>query len=325
MSRKNRLLKSRIFFSITISLMLVSIFSITATATTYYSTFTKGTEFFQVRTYDDAAWETTVSTDTNPSDWFGGDANITGAQSKFTTLGWTSATWEVYDFLISFFLTDSSAASVLMILDQSGYNKTEINEKYNNTYSLTSGMRSEWFFVSGAFNESYISAIDIPIILNNPVDYRNILNNYNSLAYEIQSDNFGIYDAIVKAMFQNITVDDFLWQVALNNLAIGTPISAYIQELVDTLGCENASHSGNTLIIERTGEANYTLEMTYGAQGTLISFVVKDPAGTVIYQFISIGNTNLIVYILVGVIIGCFSVLIAFLFYKKRRFNKKYR
>ena len=186
-------------------------------------------------------------------------------------------------------------------------------------------MRSEWFFVSGAFNESYNSAIDMPLMLNNPADYKKILDDYNTLAYEIQSDNFGIYDAIVKAMFQNITADDFLWQLALNNLAMGAPISAYIKELVDTLGCENASHSGNTLIIERTGETNYTVEMTYGAQGTVISFVVKDTSGTVIYQFISVGNTNWIVYIIVGVIIGCFSILIVFIIYKKRRFNKIYR
>ena len=132
-------------------------------------------------------------------------------------------------------------------------------------------------------------------------------------------------DAMVKAAFQNMTADDFLWQLAFNGLAMGTPISLYIQELVNTLGCENASYNGNTLIIDRTGEANYTVEMTYGAQGTLTSFIVKNSAGTVIYQFISIGNTNLIVYIIVGIIIGCLSVLFVFLFYKKRKFNKNNR
>jgi hypothetical protein len=187
-------------------------------------------------------------------------------------------------------------------------------------------MRSEWYFVRGAFNESHSSEIDTPIILNNPADYKNILNDYNNLAHEIQSDDFGpIYNPIVKLLFQNMTADDFLWQIALTNLAMGTPISAYIQEVVNPLGCENASYSGNTLIIERTGEGNYTVEMTYGAQGTVTSFVVKDSLGTVIYQFISIGNTNLIVYIIVGVIISCFSVIFGFIIYMKRRFNKKYR
>ncbi len=326
MTRRSRGLKIRILSVVTISMLFITAFSTVAKATTYYSTFTKGTEFFQVTTYNEVDWQTTVSTDYNPSDWFGGEASITGAQSKFTTMGWTSATWETYDFLLSFFLTNSSAANALIILDQNGYNETEINNKYNNTCPLTSGMRSEWYFVSGGFNESHNSAIDMPLILDNPANYKKILDDYNNLAHEIQLDDFGIiFNPIVKPFFQNMTADDFLWQIAFNDLAMGTPISTYIQELVDTLGCENASYSGNTLIIERTGESNYTVEMTYGAQGTLISFVVKDPAGTIIYQFISIGNTNWIVYIIVGLIIGFFSVLIAFLLYKKRRFNKKYR
>ena len=151
------------------------------------------------------------------------------------------------------------------------------------------------------------------------------LDDYNDLASVVQADNFGMADAMVKAAFQNMTADDFLWQLALNNLAMGAPISTYIQELVDTLGCENASYSGNTLIIERTGEENYTVEMTYGAQGTLTSFVVKDTAGTIIYQFISLGDTNWIVYIIVGIIVACLSTLVVYITYKKRKFNKNNR
>ena len=326
MSRNNKGLNIRIFSLITLSFLLIGTFSTVVSATAYYTTLTKGTEFFQVSTYNEIAWQTTVKSDGTPSDWFGGDANITGAQSKFTTKGWTGATWEMYDFLISFFLTDVSAVNALMIIGEYGYNETEIKNNYTNTYSLTSGLRSQWYFVSGAFNESHNSAIDMPIILSNPADYKKILDDYNDLASAIQADDFGItFNAIVKPVFQNMTSDDFLWQLALNDLAMGTPISLYIQELVDTLNCENASYSGNTLIIERTGEANYTVEMTYGAQGTLTSFVVKNNAGTIIYQFISIGNTNGIVYIIVGVIVACFSGLTVYIIYKKRKFNKLIR
>lgn len=323
MSKNNKNLRIRIYSLLILCFLLIGTFSTIVTATTYYPTFTKGTEFFQVATYNETAWQTTVSTDSNPNDWFGGDANITGAQSKFTTLGWASATWEMYDVLTSLFLTDSSDVSVLMFLWDNGYNETEINDNFNNTYSLTSGMRSQWYFVSGAFNESYISAIDMPIILNNPTDYKKILDDYNDLAYAIQSDDFGpVFNPIVKPVFQNMTADALLWDLVFSTLAMGTPISTYIQELVDTLGCENASYSGNTLIIERTEEANYTIEITYGAQGTLMSFVVKNGADTIIYQFISIGNTNLTVYIIVGVIIACFSGLMVYIIYKKKKFNK---
>jgi hypothetical protein len=127
------------------------------------------------------------------------------------------------------------------------------------------------------------------------------------------------------AHFPNITADEFLWDLVMSTLAMGTPISTYMQALVDTLSCENASYNGNTLIIERTGELNYTVEITYGAQGTLTSFVVKNDAATVIYRFVSLGNTNWIVYTVAGVIIACFSGLIIYLIYRKKKFNKANR
>ncbi len=325
MLKNNKSVRIRIISILTLSIILIGTFSTVATATTYYSTLAKGTEFFQVSTFNETAWQTTVSTNSNPSDWFEGDANITGAQSKFTTMGWTSVTWEMYDVLTLIILTDIDALNVLMTIGQFGYNETEINDNYTNTYSLISGIRSEWYFISGAFNESYNSATDMSIILSNPIDYKKILDDYNDLVSVIQADFFGPADATVKAVFQNMTADDFLWQIALNNLAMGSPISMYIEELVDSLGCENASYSGNKLIIERIGEANYTVELTYGVQGTLTSFVVKDATGTIIYQFISMGNTNWIVYIIVGVIVGCLSVVVVYIAYKKRKFNKLIR
>jgi len=317
MSKNNKKLRIRVLGVLTLSFLLIGTFSTIATATTYYSTFMKGTEFFQVATYNETAWQTTVNSNGTPSDWFDGDANITGAQSKYTTLGWASSTKDTYEMLSVFF-------PQIMLVRNYGYNETEVNSNYTNLYALTSCLRSEWYFISGTFNESSNSATDMPIALKNPTDYEKILDDYNRIAYSIQnSSNPSLIP--YKSFFPNITADKFSWNLAMSSLAMGTSINRYIQELIDTLGCENVSYSGNTLIFERNGEANYTVEMTYGAQGTLVSFVIKDPVGIVIYQFISIGDTNWIVYIIAGVIIGCFSVLVVYIIYKKRKFNKNNR
>ncbi|MFX1273534.1 MAG: hypothetical protein ACFFBP_10340 [Promethearchaeota archaeon] len=316
--------KSRVKIG-TISLILISIFLLgtcltIGSATTYQATLNKGTEFFQVIAYNETAWQNTVNASSTPSDWFGGDAHIMGAQGKFTTLGWTSATWTMYDVLTSIFLTDSIDLFALNSIKGIGYNETEINNNYTNQYQLIQGMRSEWYFTIEPFNESSNSATDMPVILSNPADYEKILDDYNALANTIQDDPIIPLD--IKMVFKNISTDEFLWQLIMGNLAVGAPSNIYIQALVNALPCDNASFSENTLIFERTGETNYTVEVTYGTRGTISSFVIKDDTGTIIYQYISIGDTNLMVYIIAGVIISCFSILIVVLIYKKRRFNK---
>ena len=304
----------RILSLITIIFLLIAPFSTIVSATVYDTTFTKGTEFFQVATYNETTWQTTVNPTSTPSDWFGGDANITGAQSKFTTMGWVSSTKDSYEILSVFF-------PQIMLVKNYGYNETEINNNFTTTYELTTCLRSEWYFVSGVFNESSNSVTDMPILVSNPTDYKTIMDDYNLLVYSIQnSANPFIFP--FKSFFPNVTADTFLWNLAMSTLAMGTPISSYIQDLVDSLSCENASYSGKTLIIERTGETNYTVEITYGAQVTMTTFVVKNDAGTMIYQFVSLGNTNWIVYIIVGVIIACFSGLMVYMIYRKKKFNK---
>ena len=317
MNMKSKKLRLSVLSTLTLTVLLISAFSTVVSATTFNTAFTKGTEFFQVSTYDESAWQATVSTSSDPSDWFGGDANVTGARSKYTTMGWVSSIWDTYDTLITFF-------PQIMLVKDLGYNETEINNNFTSTYKLTSCLRSEWYFVSGEFNESYNSATDMPIVLSNPVEYKNLLDDYNEIAYSIQVSSNPSLD-LIKSSFQNTSADDFLWDLAMTTLAMGTPISIYIQELVDSLDCENSSYLGTTLIFQKTGETNYSVEITYGFRGTISSFVVKNNSGTVIYQFTSLGDTNWIIYIIAGVIISSLGGLIAYLVYKRKKFNKTRR
>ena len=322
MSKNKRNDKERAISVFLLSVIFLGMCSTIVSATAYQTTLSKGTELFQVITYDEDEWQATVDASSSPSAWIDGDANITGAQSKITTRGWVTATWSTYDVLQSLFLADLDPMSLYLVnteLSSKGYNESDINENYNNTYAITLSLRTEWIFTSSAFNESAANAMDVLAIPSNPADYKKVLDDYNDLAFEIQNDGalFTIH-----SFFPNITADEFLWNLAMSTLAMGTPISPYIQDLVDILNCENASYSGNTLIIERTGEKNYTVEITYGAQGTMTSFVVKNEDGTVLYQFVSIGNTNWIVYTIVGVIIACFSGLMVYIIYRKKKFNK---
>ena len=58
------------------------LFTGVSAAITYRLTLTKGTEEFTVITYDEDAWNSTVDSTLNPSDWFEGDSNITDAKRR---------------------------------------------------------------------------------------------------------------------------------------------------------------------------------------------------------------------------------------------------
>jgi len=105
-----------------------------------------------------------------------------------------------------------------------------------------------WNYTSSDYEEDPSDSKDEIIVLQNPLDYKSMLDDFNSLAKTLS--------------FPNITADEFLWQLALNGLAIAEPQADYLDYLVSELGCENASVSGSTLIIERYGLTNYTVEIS---------------------------------------------------------------
>jgi hypothetical protein len=301
-----------------LSLFLIGILSTSIVASsTYQHTLAKGTDDFVVELYNDAEWKTTVDSTLTPADWFEGEANITDAKSKTTLKGWATITWDTFDVLTSIFMPEyfsfADTIALLFIMDSQGYNATTINANYTNDYSLSYGLRSVWNYTTNEYEEdpSYSDGI---IALQNPLEYKSMLDDYNTLAEDLNGNlaiQFSGYS------FPNVSADEFLWQLALNGLAIAEPQADYLESLINELGCENASVSGSTLIFERYGLTNYTVEISYGDKGIMSSFTVKDIDGTVIYLITS-SNSEWLFYLILIIVSVSSVALVVYVFVRNR-------
>jgi hypothetical protein len=309
-----------ISFFFIISLGMFS--TITMANGNYNIALTKGTEIFTVSHYDEAAWETVVNASTTPSSWFEGESNYTGARSKYTIKGWNYVTWESYDVFVSFFLPalfeSKELIPLLGLLNSQGFNETTINANYTNSYNLWYGLRALWNFTIGSFKEDPTYANDPLLIFQNPTDIDDILNDYNNLSAKL-NNNFVIQ--MSGFTFPILESDEFLWLFIFNGLALGTPTDLYLEELITTLNCQNATVNNNILIINRVGETNYTIEITYGSEGTTVLFTVKDISDNIIYQIVS-RNSEWIFYTIIIILALCIGGLSIYLIFRKSKINR---
>jgi hypothetical protein len=300
-------------------MMLGMLFTTVYASTTYQPTLEKGTEQYSVSIYNATAWKATVNSSGSPSEWFEGNSNVTDAQSKVTLQGWDYITWHTYDAFTSIFLPEFFSLGEIIfllnnILKPINYNETTINANYTGDFHLWYGLQSVWNFTTGEFQEepSYSKGI---LVLENPQDYKSILDNYNGLAMELNANPAIIFAGY---NFPTLNADEFLWQLVLNGLAVAKPQSGYLTSIVSELGCENATASGSNLTIERHGETNYTVIISYGEEGTMSSFTVKDVGGNVIFNITSTNSEwvfFLMLIIIIAATIGIFAI--AGILYKK--------
>jgi len=315
-NRKN--LKSMVITLLLLSLLGISFLTLISSGlaqdNSYELKLTKGTTIFTVETYDEDAWLTTVSNSLSPSDWFGGDANITGAQSKITIKGWSYSEMNTYDVLLSI-------NPVIIELNDSGYDKTTINEAYPNTYLIWNRLQAEWQYTIESFDEKPSITPPFPIvILENPEDYKKILDDYNMLATQIQND-INITNPFIKAMFPNMTGDDLLLQLAFKKFAAAGPVGNYLIAVTDALETENVTASSCSLIFNQTGLNDYTIEFAYGDRGTLTSVIVKDQADNIIYYITSI-NSEWIFYMILSIAVAASIGIIVFLSLRSRKIKR---
>ncbi len=321
MLRNKKIIKSYIVWIFILGITLLSISS-SVFATNYEIGLTKGTDVLIVNQYNDTAWENTVNASSSPNTWFEGEADIVGAQSKITVKGWNSVTWETYDIFVSIFLQSlfesEEITPLLWLMGTQGYNETTINKNYTNNYNLWVGLSAVWNFTVGDFEEDPSNANDLLIVFQDPTNIDDILNDYNNLSAELNSNpaiQFSGYN------FPILDSDEFLWLFIFNGLALGTPSGSYLENLINTLSCENATVINNNLIINRTGETNYKVEIAYGSEGTFSSFIVKDIGDNTIYQIIR-RNSEWIFFLIIIVLVSCIGGLSVYLIFRKRKINR---
>lgn len=304
-----------------LGLLFLTTISAGLAQTTYYQLgMKKGTELFTVEIYDGDEWLASVGNSSNPSDWFGGDANITGAQSKFTTTGWSTPELATNETLVYMILRPEQIPFLFALADY-GYNETEINEYFPDTYPAWYGLQSEWYFTVDTFEEQPNSTITQAVVIADPADYKPILDNYNAFVAEIQNISSGV-PPLISGQFTNITADDFLWQFAFRGFTTAIPIESYLTELIDTLEPENATSVGNRLIFDRTGVTDYTVEFVYGSRGTISGVVVKNQAEVVIYSMTS-SNSDWIFYTLLSITVVAAIGLTIFFILRSRKIKRK--
>ena len=315
-------LKMKWLTGIMLSIILLTISTAPVmAATTYETSLEKGTDIYVVNVYNDAVWKSTVNSTSLPNDWFQGDTNILGAESKLTLKGYIFTTWNTYDILTSiilpFYFNSQQLYGLLAVMEAQGYNETTVNSNYSSSYKLWYGIRSVWNFTNGVYEE-FPSYTDGVIVFQNPSQYKTMLDDYMSIATELNANPI-----IQFAGFNlpNLTADVFLWRLALNGLAIAKPQSEYLTELTSELGSINTSAEGNTLIFNRYGITNYTVEIEYGSKGIMSSFTVKDNNQTIIFQLIS-KNSDWIFFTILTIVCVATVVFITFMIIRSRKLKK---
>ena len=255
---------------------------------------------------------------TLPSDWFEGESLNVGAQAKYMTRGWVDISWTMYDVIKSIFLQDDFL--LLMAIEELGYNETEINNNYTDTFQLWYGLRVFWNFTIGEIEEEPSDTWSRIFIFQNPEDYKKILDDYNDLIGVLKNDTD--IPEIIRDEFTNFTADEFIWQLVMSGLGTANPFDTYLTTLVNELGCENATVNENTLIMDRLGETKYSVEVTYGTLGTQTSFVVKNEDGITIFEVTSTGNTILVFYVILAIMAVGLVALVSFILIRKRKISR---
>ena len=314
--RKSMLINFLAISLLGIFLMNLCLITIVHADTNYTIALEKGTQVLEVKQYDEQAWKNTVSLTLNPSDWFGGEADKVGAKSKFTNLGWGYNDIGAY-FVFVDLVIPREALPIFSIVENYGYNYTYININFKRYYKIWDFDFSYWSFTTKEFNATPDVFYYDTYIFKNPQDFKTMLDDYNNYSGEINNDS------TLQSLgysFPILSGDDLLWQLITSRFAIANPINDYLTAITDVLECKNVTIHNNTLILQRSGEQNYSIETTYNIQGTIDSFIVKNSESNIIYKITSFYPRNLF-YIILGVITVCVLGLAIIIIIKKRRFQ----
>jgi len=311
-------------------IILIGICStVKAAETTYESALTRGTDTLIVSQYDEGAWEDIIDDELEPDDWFGGDADKIGAKSRITIKSMKydaddDLEWHTYKVLEEIFDVYSYLPEEIieyqLLAFMANFTKDSINERYSNKYDLWQGVSAKWDFTDEA-NEDFEDVADdrmhkVPIF-KDPGDFKDMLEDYNDWVVYI---NVTMVSLGLES-YPILSEEEFLWQLIISGtLTIASPFNRYLSAVVDELDCKDVEVKDSKIIIEKNGEEDYTVEVTYGNRGTQSSLIVKDDDGDIIYEITS-EDTTTIILIILGVMATAIAgiVYVAVIIRKKNR------
>ncbi len=319
----NRVKKISLGFFI-LSTILIGLCSTSIAASiTYEPALNKGTVVFMVNQYNEGKWEDTVDRELDPDDFFDGDSDEIGARSKITIKNVGDYEWDLYDGLIFFFDVESfidddvlNQTETLFLL--SFLDKDYVDELYPQKHDAWEALTVKWDFETEEFDESPDEKTYILPIFKEPKNYDDLLDDYNKWALFL--NNTMILLGIKP--FPILDGDDFLWLLITSGIfTIARPFNTYLTTLIDELDCDDAEVKGNTLILEKKGEEEYTVEVTFSDQGMQSSLVIKNDEGRIIYEIVQ-DNTDMVVLIVSGVIAVSVAGILIVLIIRRKKFRQ---
>lgn len=325
--RKNVLNKPKIVFSSLLILLMINLSTISSALpdSTYSLSVRSGAQVYEVKKYNEDLWKSTVNPITNPSNLFDGEANISGAKSKFIYQDSGGNDVNTYGIFYHFFFQWFNVPYD-SLLKPNGYDLEYINGRYPYYYLIWDSNFGHWEFTTNSFKDynNYTNMNPGPprkhvIILQQPSNFSGILLDYNDFATVVNNDT------TIQASNYSLPLlngEEFLWQLIINGLIIAAPFSSYLNQIISALDCSNASVQDSTLIFQRSGEEIFIVEITFNNLGIMDTILMKNTQNEVFYHITSSYSQN-VVYIVLGVICGAILGLVGINVYLKRRQKKE--
>jgi len=318
--------KKRIKTKILIKIFLLIFFSNlnfiaigTSKSTIFTNNLEMGTQIIKVSYYNEQAWKNSVTNATDPREWFGGQADKVGAKYKLTIIDKKYNENVSSNYIFLNFVFPEKAHELFPNVSKYGYGYYLFNN-YTYQYLVWRYYFYYWNFTTGEFNvfqnSTYYSDMLVSsFIIQDPLDYKKMLVDYNDFAGKINNDTTL---QSLNISFPILTGDDLVWQFIISRIAVAAPINDYLTTMIEVLNCTNTTVRGNTLIFKKHGVQNYTVEVTYGRYGTVSSFIIKDLDNHIIYKIESFYPSDLFLLI-IGIIIAILTAIIIYITLRKRK------
>lgn len=274
-----------------------------------------GTQIYEVKKYDEVKWKSYIDENLSPSDWFGNNADKLGAKSRLTTLERTCGNLSMYYTFIRLNIIPQDKLQLFYNLSYYGYDRDYIMANYTSNYRLCSCEYLYWTFTLGEFDETMEKEIERMHFVLNPQDFKSLVDDYNNFSTIINND------PVLQSLNWSLpllTGDDFLWQFILTRRVISSPFNEYLITLIDALECGNASVHDSTLVLQRHGINNYSVEIGYNIQGMIDNIVIKNFENSVIYEITSY-TPKVIFFIILGIVVSFIAGGVILIIIRKRK------
>lgn len=325
--RKHVLTRPKLVLSSLLILLMISLSTISSVLpnSTYSLSWRSGSQVSEVKYYDEALWKSTVNPISNPSNLFGGEANISGAKSKLVSQDTVGNDVNTYGIFHHFFFRWFNVPYD-PLLEPNGFDRDYINERYPDRTFIWDCNFGHWNFTTNSF-ENYANYTQMNpgpplkhiMILRHPLDFTRILLDYNDFANAVNNN------ATIQAANYTLPLlngEEFLWQLILYGLIIADPFSSYLNQIITALDCINASVEGNSLIFRRRGEDIFIVEIAFNHLGIIDTILMQNTHNEVFYHITS-SYPQILVYVILGAICGTIVGLVGIHFYLKRLKKKE--